>query len=359
MKKNKGIALILVISTLALLSIMMVEFTSGSQMNFRIANNFKNAAKSRHLARSGIYFALLELKIFKTIKENPLVKQIPGFNEGMLDQLWQFGFIYPPLATKKTTFGAEKAIKELAEVSKIDGKIRVDITDESAKINLNALRKSESRAGISRQLENIFERKKSSDEEFFDKYRDLRFGELVEHIVDWIDKDNEKTGGGSEDNYYGRLPTPYKPKNAPLDTISELQMIEGFDNSEIFDLLLPYVTVYPTEGVEGVNVNTADASMLLSISSELTEEDVKKIIEHRETTRFKKSEEFEQFCKNTLLKSADFNRNPRVPLSTTSEIFSLVSTAEVRGTLEVVRAVVNISKTMPDGSPAILYWNTN
>lgn len=356
MKKNKGIALILVISTLALLSIMMVEFTSGSQMNFRIANNFKNAAKARDLARSGIHFALLELKVFKMIKDNPLVKQIPGFNEGMLDLLWQFGFIYPPVSTKKATFGAEKAIKELAEVSKIDGKIRVDITDESAKIDLNALLKSENRAGISRQLENIFEIKKSSDEEFLEKYRDLRFPELVEHIVDWIDKDNEKTGGGSEENYYGRLPAPYKPKNAPLDTVSELQMIEGFDNHEIFDLLLPYVTVYPTEGV---NVNTADASMLLSISSELTDEDVKKIIEHRATARFKKSEEFEEFCKNTLLKSADFNRNPRVPLSTTSVIFSLVSTAEVRGAQQSVRAVVNISKTMPDGSPAILYWNTN
>lgn len=356
MKKNKGIALILVISTLALLSIMMVEFTSGSQMNFRMSSNFKNSAKARALARSGIYFALLELKVFNMIKENPIVKQIPGFNEGMLDQLWQFGFIYPPISTKKATFGTEKAIKELAEVSKIDGKIRVEITDESAKIDLNALRKSENRAGISKQLENIFERKKSSDEDFFEKYRDLRFPELVEHIADWIDKDNEKIGGGSEENYYGRLPAPYKPKNAPLDTVSELQMIEGFDNSEIFDLLLPYITMYPTGGV---NVNTADASMLLSISPELTDEDVKKIIEHRQTTRFKKSEEFEQFCKNTLLKSADFNRNPRILLSTTSEIFSMVSTAEVQGAQQSIRVVVDISKTMPDGSPALLYWNTN
>jgi len=65
------------------------------------------------------------------------------------------------------------------------------------------------------------------------------------------------------------------------------------------------------------------------------------------------------FNKDTLLKSAEFNRNPRVPLSTTSDIFSLVSRAEVRGASHIIRAVVNLSKTASDQSPAILYWNTN
>lgn len=356
MKNKKGIALILVISSLALLSIMMVEFTSGSQMNSRIANNFKNSAKARELSRSGIHFALLELKVFKTIKDNPMIKQIPGFKEGMLDAIWQFGFLYPPPSTQKATFGTEKAMKELVETSRIDGKISVVITDESAKIDLNALEKQESRAGISSQLQNIFEKKKTTDEEFDEKHGDLRFSELIEHIVDWIDKDHEKTGGGSEESYYGRLTPSYKPKNAPLNTISELQMVEGFNHQEIFDLLLPYVTVYPTHGV---NVNTASESMLLSISAELTDEDVKNIIEHRQASRFNKPEEFEQFCKNKLLKSADFNRNPRVPLSTTSDIFSIASTAEVGGVRHTIRTVVSLSKTMADGSPAILYWNTN
>ena len=204
MKVNKrGIALILVISSLTILSIMMVEFTFGSQMNLRISNNFKNAIKARYLAESGIHFALIELKVYKKIREHPALKQIPGFNESMLDMIWKFGFIYPPIPSKKASMGKEKQIEELIEASKIDGKIHVEIYDESTKINLNDLEKQELRAGIVQQISSIIDRKKNSDEAFYEKYRDLNAEELINNIVDWIDKDRVRVGGGDEGSMGG------------------------------------------------------------------------------------------------------------------------------------------------------------
>jgi len=354
---KKGIALILVLSSLAMLSAMMVEFTFRSRMNIKISSNFKNAIKARELAQSGIHFAMLELKVYKTLKEHPMIQKIPGFKESMIDMIWQFGFLYPPLPSKQASFGLEKEAAELIEKSKIDGKIHVKISDESAKININDLENTQFREGILQQLESLLEQKKMADEAFFDKYRNLRMEELAHNIIDWIDKDTDGIDGGGEDDYYSRLPIPYKTKNAPLDTVSELALIEGFDNEDIFNLLLPHVTVYPTGGL---NVNRADAAQLLSISPELTPEDAESIIQRRTAEGyFKNGAEFEEYCRKTLLKSAEFNQRPKVPLTTSTNIFSLVSTAEVKGAAQKIRAVIDISQTMPDESLKILYWNVN
>lgn len=355
---QRGIALILVISSISMLSIMMVEFTFNSQMNLKISYNYKNATKAKELARSGINFALLELTVYKKIREHPIIKKIPGFNEGMLDIIWQFGFIYPPPATtSKATFGQERAVKEFVEKSQIDGNIHVEIYDESTKINLNDLADPKYQRGIYRQLDAIFQRKLSEDEDFNEKYQDYRFDELVQHIIDWIDKDNSRQGGGDESYYYDRLPVIYEPKNRPLDTLSELALVEKLDNDEIFDLLRPYVTVYPTGGI---NVNAANHEMLLTISPELTPEDVENIIEKREKEGyFKDAADFENYCKKTLLKSANFNKNPKVPLSSRSSIFSLSSTAEVKGARQTIHVVINLENELPNGSPEILYWNIN
>ncbi|MBI4040418.1 MAG: type II secretion system minor pseudopilin GspK [Deltaproteobacteria bacterium] len=354
LKTKRGIALVLVISSISLLSLLMVDFTFNTQVNLQITKNFQNALKARALARSGIYFGMLELKVHQTLKDMPMLKQIPGFQPTMLDLIWQFGFIYPPMPGKSATFGAQKAAVELVSKSKIDGNISVRIQDEGAKINLNDLGDPKLQKATAQQLETLFEQRKSTDEDFFRNYRDVRFRELIHNIVDWIDKDSERVDGGSEESIYSRLEPAYKHKNAPLDTTSELSLIDGFQDSTIFNLLLPLITVYSTGGI---NVNTADATTLKSMSIELTDEDVAKIIEQRQKVPFKNTQAFEDFCKKTLLKSATFNQDPKIAITTTTRIFSLESTAEVHGALQTIRAVVDTKKIRSDGMPQIVYWN--
>ena len=348
MKNHRGMAIILVISAFSLLALMMVEFTFGTQINLQISKNFQNAVKAKALSRSGVYFALLELKVYKELK--PLAQKI-NLDPSMLNMIWQFGFMYPPLPSAKGTFGTEKAIQELTKVSKIDGNISVTISDESSKINLNELanKNPKIKEAIQTQLLRIFEDKLQSDEAFSDQYRDTRFREYILNIQDWIDEDRERSIGGDEESYYGRLRTPYKPKNAPLDTVSELALIEGFDDETLFNLLASAVTVYPTQGI---NINSADAIVLKSISHEMTAELVGKILEHRQKMGgFKTAAEFLTFC--------NFTQKPEIPLTTETSIFLVESTAEVHGASQTTQVIVDTTKELPNGMPNIVYWNMN
>lgn len=51
--------------------------------------------------------------------------------------------------------------------------------------------------------------------------------EFAAAIVDWRDEDSDPSANGAEDEYYGRLPTPYRTKNAPFESAEELRLVSG------------------------------------------------------------------------------------------------------------------------------------
>jgi type II secretory pathway component PulK len=85
------------------------------------------------------------------------------------------------------------------------------ITDEAAKLNINVAAKSTNPSAQLLMLPGITNQQADS-------------------IVDWIDTDTQNvTGGdGAENSYYEGLPEPYDAKNADLETIEELLLVQGF-----------------------------------------------------------------------------------------------------------------------------------
>jgi len=104
-------------------------------------------------------------------------------------------------------------------------------------------------------------------------------------IIDWLDDDLQTTiPDGAEDVYYMNLERPYRTANAPMQSISELRLIKGFENAEVYDALLPHVCAF---GVNTpININTAAAEVLRSLADELSDADVEKIIEQRNESAF-------------------------------------------------------------------------
>jgi general secretion pathway protein K len=51
--------------------------------------------------------------------------------------------------------------------------------------------------------------------------------EVVDAILDWRDSDDMHRLHGAEDEYYSKLPEPYRAKNGPFDSVDELLQVRG------------------------------------------------------------------------------------------------------------------------------------
>lgn len=113
--------------------------------------------------------------------------------------------------------------------------------------------------------------------------------ELAANLLDWVDEDDVRQGGGAEDDVYQRMDPPYRAANRPLLSLDELRLVEGFDGA-LVEALRPYVTVYPLAGSGGVNLNTAPSWVLAQLTRgsdvsgmrPVEERDVGRILDARE-----------------------------------------------------------------------------
>lgn len=143
-------------------------------------------------------------------------------------------------------------------------------------------------------------------------------GDLTQAIADWIDNDLETINPyGAEDGYYLNLATPYRPANSPLYSISELRLIKGFEDNDVFQRVKTHVCAFGPADDISININTASAEVLQSLSAEMTESLAKDIIERRDEEPFNDIKAFTSFAKlDTIIKDTD-------KLSTSSDYFLL------------------------------------
>ena len=129
--------------------------------------------------------------------------------------------------------------------------VRIEMRDESAKIDLN----SASEALLRGLLLSVG----LSDEEAT---------RLLDAILDWKDVDTLKRPTGAEEPDYRAAGLSYRPANAPFQAIEELQLVLGM-RPELFRRLAPLVTVYSRQA--GINPLVASREVLLAIPGITTE----------------------------------------------------------------------------------------
>lgn len=152
-----------------------------------------------------------------------------------------------------------------------------EIIDRQAKININILADHKNIHKLS-QVTNLF------------KKLDIDTS-IIDAIIDYIDNDDIKYSDSSAENsYYTRLEQPYKIANNYITDISELMLVKGM-NTAILAKLIPFIWAAP-KNVQTINVNTATQEVLLSIHSELTVDNITKILDKRLKTAFNNIDEF-------------------------------------------------------------------
>lgn len=120
---------------------------------------------------------------------------------------------------------------------------------------------------------------------------------LVEPVVDWIDKDTKpRPNGGAEDaNYLGKQPVAYRTPNKLIESVHELRLIEGFsapENKEALNQLLELVTALPER--TAINVNTAPTVIINAILPNATDTLGENIVKYRATKPFDSKSDFDK-----------------------------------------------------------------
>ncbi len=127
---------------------------------------------------------------------------------------------------------------------------------------------------------------------------------LAGAVVDWLDADTEvRFPNGGEDVTYAGADPPYRTANSMITSPSELMAVTGFKR-DIYTQLAPYVTALPI-GTK-LNVNTASAVVLASLSDDIDISMAEGLVQQRNNGAFADIDKtFEGLVDPQVLKTID------------------------------------------------------
>ena len=251
---ERGIALLLAILVVALVAIIVVEFTYSTEVDAHITRNALSATQAHYLARSGAALAQVALRVdaeAKSLSGQPAVET--------LNDPWARPF--PPLP--------------------IDGDFgfaSFSITDETSKFNVNSL-------AVAAANPTQLEMRKQLLQSVFESVG--AEPNLVFPLVDWVDVDDEtERESGAERRYYQGREPPYEPRNGLLLGFDELAMVRGFETLTRvqWSALRRLLTVLPTSDLR-INLNTVPPDLLNAIGSSVNATGLGDIVARARETR--------------------------------------------------------------------------
>jgi general secretion pathway protein K len=236
-RQPAGIALLITLLVVTLLTIVVVEFTYSTEVDSELTRHFLSATQASYLARSGVALAELALKLDAAEKTgNPPLR--PPV-ETLLDP-WALPFPPRPLGDGVGSAG-------------------FTIDDESARFNLNSLAGGPGINPVALEARKML----------FQGVLAVLGMEvnLLFPLLDWLDPDDEVSGtSGAEKPDYEKFVPPYLPRNGQLLALDELPLVKGFADltREQWASLRTLVTVLPREELR-INVNTAPEALLVAM----------------------------------------------------------------------------------------------
>ncbi|SDO74306.1 type II secretion system minor pseudopilin [Desulforhopalus singaporensis] len=262
---QKGVALLITVMTLTLLTALTVEFHRATWQKLLAADTYKTRGELQAIAISGVNIATALLE--KDFVDN-------NFDSALDD--WA--------AVKTADF------EELFP----DGTLVLTIEDLSGKLPINSLAEQAGRTppgetNPALELQNIFLNLLTSG--VFNVEGETEAENILDAIIDWIDTDDKESDFGAESGYYQSLEQPYDCRNAPIQYIEELLLIKGISPELLYgdgerEGLVDYITIYGDDG--RININSADRLLIKSfdptIGDELLErfDDFRKMPENKE-----------------------------------------------------------------------------
>ncbi len=209
-----GAALLLVLWLIALLTAVVGAFALIARVEYLQGRTLSQGVVADQAARAGLEYAMTRVVDFDQTRQ-----WLPDGRE----YVWRFG----------------------------EAEVTVVIVDESGKVDINGA-DLDLLAGLMQAVgtERAPARK------------------LAAAILDWRDPDSlTQAEGGAEDGDYSSEGLPYGAKDAPFETVAELQLVLGMDQT-LFEKLAPHLTVYSGQGRPNEQYASAEVLRALGVDAE-------------------------------------------------------------------------------------------
>jgi general secretion pathway protein K len=243
MKNERGFVLLAVMLVMTLLAIVVTELAMSMRLEASMVRTYRDSTLATHLAEAAVQQAIREIVG-------------PGSIQG-LDEDGTLSF-YRTVGTSALLVKQSRLPRQRVALG--PGEFSYQISDEEARVDLNTAPPDR----VDRLLTAVGLEKQARDV-------------INDSLQDWKDADDlSRINGAESEDYYLKLPVPYRARNGALQDTAELLQIRGITR-EIYrgdtghPALADLVTVVnrPT-----VNMNTARAPVLKALGlsdAEVTE----------------------------------------------------------------------------------------
>jgi general secretion pathway protein K len=252
-KNERGFALLAVMLVMTLLAIVVTELSMSMRLEASMVRSYKDVTLATHLAEAAVQQAIREIL-------SPVSIQA-------LDEDGTLSF-YRIVGTSALLVKLSRLPRQRVALGA--GEFSYRISDEEARLNLNSAPPDR----VDRLLATLGLDKQA---------RDI----INDSLQDWRDADDlSRINGAESEDFYLKLPVPYRARNGVLQDAAELLQIRGitreiYRGSEGDPGLADLVSVF---GRGTVNMNTAPAPVLKALG--LSDAEVKEITQTRTRTPY-------------------------------------------------------------------------
>ncbi|MEZ4272458.1 MAG: type II secretion system protein GspK [Myxococcota bacterium] len=256
--RQRGTALLMVLLLIALLGSVVAEFQYSSQIDLQLAVNARDELQAEYNALSALQVRAMLLRNAQTLQRS--VGQLAGAlgmgPEAMpsISQILEMIPVECGLLSAMTRTSESKSRHLDNDAAEEDdffvGECIATSQSEHSKIPLRVLLsvRPEARDRIVAMLASLLvdpSLERHFQEDDLNGQHAESPQELIGAIADWMDRDEEQFFNkvSDEGRAYANLRDSYMPKNAPMDSVAELQLVYGVDD-ELYKILANRVSIY-------------------------------------------------------------------------------------------------------------------
>jgi len=290
---SDGMALIITLFVVAVMTTLVVEFVYGVYVSTNALYNWQSSQRLSYVAKSAVRFASW------IISENDS----------------QVAYTYP---------GTMDIVRK-KPVKSFSGELSIRIENENIKFNLNTL--VFANGAVNQQSYDAFVR----------MLKAINLNPAIaDRIIDW-------TGPGSGQVISDISSSKAKLKHAPFDSVDELLSVPGITR-EAYDKLLPYVTIY---GSGVININGAEVPVLMSLSDAVNSDMAERVVQYRGNIPFQDVSDIVKVAGFETIGASLMGR-----ITVKGDVFRVVAAATEGGIRKIVESVLQVSGS----KPVIIYW---